>query len=102
MAGTWVSGPGLPGTTVWSLAKMLNLSGLQACGCKQERLAEEDFKELEDIDSKGRGESIGEEQRMIHRLMTKVCPARAESLCLAVGRLCLIKLWVYPKDLHRI
>lgn len=30
--------------------KMLNLSGFQMCRCKQERLAEGDFKELKDVE----------------------------------------------------
>lgn len=83
-----------------SLAKMLNLPGLQACHCKQERLAEGDFKELEDIYFKGRTESVREEQRVIHELMTKAHLARVESL--AVCRLCLRTFWVYPKNLHGI
>lgn len=74
--------------------KLLNFSGLHMRCCKQERLAEGDFKELKDVEVPG-GKATGE-QRVI-KGYDKGVSARSAGSVFDGPRLCFMKLWVYPR-----
>lgn len=78
--------------------KLPNLSGLHVCCCEHERLAEGDCKELKDVEVPRVGERAPG-SREWYKGYSKSTSGKRESLCLAVTRLCLMELWIFPR--HR-